>query len=253
MTGWVDSHCHLQMLEDDPAMVLARAAAAGVERVVCVGIDLGSSRAALDIARAHPGVVAPTVGLHPHEARHFGRQWDALAELAAAPEVVAIGEAGFDLYHRHSPLEDQTRAFAEQVRLAKRLGRALVIHSRDAWDETFALLEREGPPERTVFHCFTGGPDEARRALRLGAALSFSGIVTFPNAPTVRAAAAVVPTDRTLVETDAPFLAPVPHRGRTNEPAHLPLVAAGLAAATGRPVEEVALGARAATAAVFGI
>jgi TatD DNase family protein len=251
VTTWVDSHCHLQMLDEAPEAVLQRAQAAGVDQFVCVGTDLTTSAAALELAAAHPSV-RPTVGLHPHEARHLDAQWEPLLALAEAPGVVGIGETGFDLHYRHSPPPDQERSFVAHLRLAKRLGRALVIHCRDAWAETFDVLEREGPPERVVFHCFTGGPDEARRALGLGAFLSFSGIVTFRGAEAVRAAAAVTPAGRTLVETDAPFLAPVPHRGRRNEPAFLPRVGEGVAAAAGRPVEEVALGARAATAAVFG-
>ena len=127
-----------------------------------------------------------------------------------------------------------------QIGLAKRLDRALVIHSRDAWDATFRVLDYEGPPPRTVFHCFTGGTAEARRALDLGAFLSFSGIVTFPSADDVLAAAAVTPLDRVLVETDAPYLAPVPHRGRQNEPSFVPLVGAAVATATGRLETEIA-------------
>src|SRR5262249_61225234 len=135
-----------------------------------------------------------------------------------------------------SPADAQEAAFRTQIGLAKRLDRALVIPSRDAWDTTFSVLAEEGPPPRTIFHCFTGGPDEARRALDLGAFLSFSGVVTFPNADDVRAAAVITPADRLLVETDAPYLAPVPHRGRENEPAFVPLVgAAGAPGGGGAP------------------
>jgi TatD DNase family protein len=242
--SWVDSHCHLQLgsAAGDAAAadeLVRRALAAGVDWLVCVGTDLESSRHALDVAARHREVRA-TVGLHPHDASKLGAEWAQLEALAHADDVVAIGEAGFDLYYEHSPRAEQETAFRFQVRLAKRLDRALVVHTRDAWDETFRVLEEEGAPERTVLHCFTGGPAEAERALAMGVHLSFSGIVTFPNAPAVRAAAAVVPSDRLLVETDAPFLAPVPLRGRENEPANVVHVGEALASARSEPAEAVA-------------
>lgn len=241
--GWIDSHCHPHF-GDDPDGVLERARVAGVAGFVVVGTDLATSRVAVALAEAHPDVVA-TVGLHPHDADRLDAEWDALAALAAAPGVVAVGEAGFDLHYRNSPVADQEAAFRAQIRLAHALDRTLVIHAREAWDDTFRVLADEGVPDRTVFHCFTGGPAEAERALAAGAALSFSGIVSFRSADDVRAAAAVCPPERLLVETDAPYLAPVPHRGRENEPAFVGAVGAALARATGRSVAEVA----AATAA----
>jgi TatD DNase family protein len=250
-TGWVDSHCHLPFASEGALPVLERARAAGVERMVCVGTDLASSRAAVELAAVHADVSA-TVGLHPHDASRLDEEWAELAELARHPEVVGIGEAGFDLHYEHSALADQERAFRVHVRLAHELDRALVIHSREAWDATFRVLEDEGVPPRTVLHCFTGGPVEAERALALGTYLSFSGIVTFKNADDVRAACASAPAARVLVETDAPFLAPVPHRGRENEPALVSAVGAGIAAATGRTVDSVAASTPAAAAAVFG-
>lgn len=219
--------------------------------VVCVGTDAPSSRAAIDLARDH-GAVAATVGLHPHDAVRLDDDWDELVRLSADPAVVGVGETGLDYHYRHSPRDAQMAAFRRHLALAKAAGRALVVHSRDAWDDTFGILEEEGPAPRTVLHCFTGGPDEAARALELGLWLSFSGIVSFRNAEAVRAAAAVVPPDRTLVETDAPFLAPVPHRGRENEPAYLPDVGTALAAAQARSVDDVAASTVAATIAVFG-
>ena len=154
--------------------------------------------------------------------------------------VVAVGECGLDYYYEHSPRPAQREAFAAQIALAHLHGLTLVIHARDAWDDLFDVLAAEGVPERTVLHCFTGGPDEAARCLRAGMFVSFSGIVTFKNASDVRAAAALCPLDRLLVETDSPFLAPVPHRGRPNEPALLPLVGATVAGVKGCAVEEVA-------------
>lgn len=249
--GWVDSHCHLQGL-DDPSAVVGRAVEAGVERMICVGTDLESSRQAVELAGRHPEVWA-TVGLHPHEASSLATEWAELEALVDAERVVGVGEAGFDFHYMHSPADAQDEAFRAHVRLAHASGRALVIHTRDAWPETFALLEEEGVPERTVFHCFTGGPHEAARVLDLGAWISFSGIVTFPKAGDVRAAAALVPADRALVETDSPYLTPVPHRGRPNEPAYVVHVGEGLAEVTGRPIEDVEAATRRATEAVFAL
>jgi len=257
---WVDSHCHLGWVgadgdgtDQDPATQVAEALAVGVEALISVGTDLESSRRAVELAERHPEVRA-TVGLHPHEASKLGEQWGELDALAREHlDVVAgIGEGGFDLYYEHSARDEQEVAFRAQVGLAHELDRALVIHSRDAWDDTFAVLRDAALPRRTVFHCFTGGPDEARRALDLGAYLSFSGIVSFKNADDVRAAAAITPLDRVLVETDAPYLAPVPHRGKPNRPAWVVDVGTALAAAMGRPVEEVAAATRRNAATVFG-
>jgi TatD DNase family protein len=253
---WVDSHCHLGYAgtDEDPDAAVADAHAAGVEALICVGTDLESSRRAVELAQRHTEVRA-TVGLHPHDASHLAEQWDALVALTRdhADVVAGIGEGGFDLFYEHSARDEQEVAFRAQVQLAHELDRALIIHSRDAWDDTFAVLAEVGPPTRTVFHCFTGGPDEARRALDLGAYLSFSGIVSFKNADDVRAAAALAPLERVLVETDAPFLAPVPHRGKPNRPAWVVEVGAAVAVAMGRPVEEVAAATSRNAAAVFGL
>ncbi|MBO0732337.1 MAG: TatD family hydrolase, partial [Acidimicrobiaceae bacterium] len=187
---WVDSHCHVPAIDE--------ARDAGVGRLILVGTDASTSAAALDVARTHDGVWA-TVGLHPHDAAN------GMASVAPMldhpdPVVVAVGECGLDYHYDHSPRQTQREVFAVQVGLAARLDLALVIHTREAWDDTFAILAAEGVPARTVFHCFTGGPDEARRALDVGAWLSFSGIVTFKQADDVRAAAALCPLDRLLVE-----------------------------------------------------
>jgi TatD DNase family protein len=236
---WVDSHCHPQWVAGGADAAIERARAAGVVGMVVVGTDAESSQAAVDLAAKHPDVRA-TVGLHPHEASSLDHEWPLLRELAEAPGVVAIGEAGFDLHYRHSEPDAQDAAFRAQIRLAHELDRALMIHSREAWDDTFRVLGEEGAPARTVFHCFTGGPAEAEQALALGASLSFSGIVSFAGADDVRAAAAACPPERMLVETDAPYLAPVPHRGKENEPAFVAAVGVALAAAVGRSVHEVA-------------
>ncbi len=236
---WTDDHCHLHYREAAPEAVaeaVASAHDAGVTRMITVGCDRADSEAAIAVARAHPGVFA-TVGVHPHEA--VGGI-DGIEALLADPTVVAVGECGLDYFYEHSPKAAQRDAFAAQVALAHAHDLALVIHTREAWDDTFEVLAAEGVPERTVFHCFSGGPAEAVRCLDLGAMLSFSGIITFKSAQDLRDAAAICPLDRLLVETDAPYLAPVPHRGKPNRPALVPLVGAGVAAALGRAVDEVA-------------
>jgi TatD DNase family protein len=248
---WTDDHCHLHLrgegggaavdLADrvdlgavDRAVDDARAA--GVDRMVTVGCDVEDSRAAMEVARRHPGVFA-TAGVHPHEAKGGV---DGLEALLGDPAVVAVGECGLDFHYDFSPRPAQREAFAAQIALAHAHDLALVIHTREAWPETFDILEAEGVPERTVFHCFTGGAREARRCLDLGAHLSISGIVTFRSAEDIREAVAICPPDRLLVETDAPYLAPVPHRGRPNSPALLPLVGQKVAEVQGRSVADVA-------------
>jgi TatD DNase family protein len=240
---WTDDHCHLGWDGDgpaDPALadeMVADARAAGVERLIAVGTDRARSADAVAAAGRHPGVVWATVGLHPHDARHG---LDGLAEMLAAPGVVAVGECGLDYHYDHSPSDVQRRVFADQIAVAHERDLALVVHTREAWADTLEILDAEGVPDRTVFHCFTGGPDEARACLDRGGHLSFSGIVTFRSADDVRAAASLCPLDRALVETDSPYLAPVPHRGRPNRPSLVPVVGAALAAAMGRSVDEVA-------------
>lgn len=237
-TGWVDSHCHVHddRIPGGTAGAVADALAAGVTALVTVGCDRATSLAALAAAGEHPEVWA-TVGLHPHEARHGV---DTILDLLDHPDVVAIGEAGLDYHYDHSPRDQQRTAFAAQVQLARELDLTLVIHTREAWSDTFDILEAEGVPDRVVFHCFTGGADEARRCLDLGAFVSFSGIVTFPSATDVQAAARLCPQDRRLIETDSPYLAPVPHRGRTNRPAWVTEVGSFLAELTGTTTERVA-------------
>lgn len=234
---WADSHCHLpyEGLEDVDAH-LAAARAAGVGRMISVGTDAAQSAAAAAVASANDGVWS-TVGLHPHDAVQGVDT--ILPLLDGRPEIVGIGECGLDYHYDHSPREVQRTAFAAQIHLAHTHDLALVIHTREAWEDTWDVLEAEGVPPRTIFHCFTGGADEARRCLDLGASLSFSGIVTFKSAADVRDAAVLCPLDRLLVETDAPYLAPVPHRGRTNTPAFVPLVGAAVAKVKDRPVEDI--------------
>jgi len=234
---WIDDHCHL---DRDPVRAdeqVKAAAAVGVERLITVGCDLAQSADYIDIARRHPGAVWSTVGVHPHDAKDGTGGIEA---LLGEPEVVAVGECGLDFHYDHSPRHRQAEVFAAQIALAHQHDLALVIHTREAWPETFDILAAEGTPPRTVFHCFTGGPDEARRCLDLGAVLSFSGIVSFPSATELHRAAELCPLDRLLVETDSPYLAPVPHRGEQNQPAWVVDVAAALASVKGVALEDVA-------------
>jgi TatD DNase family protein len=255
---WFDSHCHVQdPYERDPS-VLVRASAAGVTDVVCVGTDARSSAYALALA-ADPPAGSPrvwaTVGLHPHEASQGVEEVAQLIESATAGrhQPVGVGECGLDYYYEHSPREAQQEVFAAQVALASEHDLTLVIHARDAWDDLFAVLRAEGVPERAILHCFSGGPQEARRCLDAGLYVSFSGIVTFKNAPDVQAAAALCPLDRLLIETDSPFLAPVPHRGERNEPGFVGLVGTFIAHLKGVDPAEVAVSTRRAAAAAFGL
>jgi TatD DNase family protein len=244
---WVDNHCHLDPLEAQRTIADARAA--GVVAFVDVGTDAARSAQAIATAAAHDGVWA-TVGVHPHDAREG---IDDILPLLDHPKVVAVGEAGLDYHYDHSPRPVQRDVFAAQIALAHARDLPLVIHTREAWDDTFVILDREGVPARTVFHCFTGGPDEAEACVARGAHVSFSGIVTFASAGDVRAAAAVVPLERLLVETDSPYLAPVPHRGKPNRPALVPLVGASVAAAKGCDVTAVATCTTANAIAFYGL
>ena len=246
---WTDDHCHLPADASVAATVVAEAAAAGVTRLITVGTDVESSRLAITHARAHAGVVWATAGVHPHDAKDGGV--DEVERMLGDADVVAVGECGLDYHYDHSPRDVQRGVFAAQVALAHRHDVALVIHTRNAWDDTFAVLAAEGTPPRTIFHCFTGGPDEARRCLDLGAYLSFSGIVTYPSAPELREAAAMCPLDRVLVETDSPYLAPVPHRGKPNRPALVAVVGAAVAAAKGLAADELAAASSANATAVY--
>jgi TatD DNase family protein len=247
----VDTHCHLDMAPDLGA-VLDRMRSAGVGRAVTIGVDLASSEWAVEAAASYPELWA-TVGLHPHDAKDRTEEMMARLEtLASYPRVVAIGEAGLDYHYDNSPRDVQRDVFVEQIRLAKRVGKALVIHTRDAWEDTFDILEREGVPERTVFHCWSGDALRARDAVALGAVLSFAGTVTFANASDLRDAAAATRLDRIVVETDSPFLTPHPHRGKKNEPALVRHVAEKLAEVTGASIAEIERATTSNASRLFG-
>ncbi|MEM9565148.1 MAG: TatD family hydrolase [Actinomycetota bacterium] len=251
---WFDNHCHLTTLSrgDGEPMAdeaVAEARAAGVTRLLTVGCTVPDSLQAAAVAERFDDVWS-TAGVHPHDA---SEGIDGLEALFEHPSVVAVGECGLDFHYDHSPRDVQADVFLRQVELANRNDLALVIHTRDAWEETFDLLDRAGQPERTVFHCFTGGPDEASAAIERGGWLSFSGIVTFKNAEEVREAARLTPSDKMLVETDSPYLAPVPLRGKPNRPANVAIVGEFLADLLGRPVEEVAATTTANANTLFGL
>jgi TatD DNase family protein len=222
----VDSHCHLDFedFRDELPAVLERARAAGILAMVCVGSggDLETARRAAALATQEPDIFA-AVGIHPHDAGKIEPDfWPALEELAKQPRVVGIGETGLDYFYDHSPKQVQREVFERFLRLATAVKRPVICHVRDAHEDAIAVL-RVGPlPDQGgVIHCFTGNVENARCYLDLGFHLSFSGVITFKKADDIRAAAAFAPTDRIMVETDAPYLAPIPHRGKRNEPAYV--------------------------------
>lgn len=246
---WFDNHCHLTSLKQEPEVAVEAAGQAAVTRLLTVGCSVADSLAAAEIASRFPNVWA-TAGVHPHEA---SQGTEGLEAVLDHPSVVAVGECGLDYHYDYSPRLDQADGFVRQIALAKQHDLALVIHTREAWDDTFRILDEQGIPERTVFHCFTGGAEEATAALQRGAYVSFSGIVTFKTADDLRAAADVTPLDRILVETDSPYLAPVPHRGKPNQPANVAIVGEYLAELLDQPVEDFARATTANANALFGL
>jgi TatD DNase family protein len=236
--GAVDTHCHLFLLERDPAAVVEEARAAGVETLVCVGIDPESSHRSLELAESFRGVFA-TAGVHPHTASEFDDAAGAqIEELVGSPQVIGVGETGLDFYRMLSPQDEQERVFRAHIALAREAGKPLVVHVREAWSEALAVLDEERA-ERVVLHCFSGNPDIAREAAARGYFLSFSGNITYPKNEDLRAAAATVTQDRLLVETDSPFLAPQKLRGTDNSPANVRIVIDEVARARGEDPGEL--------------
>jgi TatD DNase family protein len=242
----IDAHCHLdnEQFEPDREEVIARALDAGVATMVAIGTGDGPPdlEAGVRLADRHPAILA-TVGVHPHDAaKADAGVYPRLAELLRHPKVIAMGEIGLDYHYDFSPRDVQRGVFVEQMRVARDAAKPIVIHTREAWDDTLALLEEHWAPSGLpgIMHCFSGGPEQAARCLRMGFYLSFGGIVTFPKSTGIQEAARLVPADRLLIETDAPFLAPVPKRGKRNEPAFVVETARKLAALRGQAVEEIA-------------
>jgi TatD DNase family protein len=234
-SGAVDTHCHLFLLDVDPAESVETARVRGVDTLVCVGIDPESSRRSVELAESWPGVWA-TAGMHPHDAS----DWDAetateIEGMLTNPLVVAVGECGLDFFRMRSPRPEQERALGAQVSLAQAYDLPLVIHVRDAWPEILRVLD-EGSAERVVLHCFSGDAEIAAVCAERGWFLSFAGNVTYPKNAYLREAAAAVSLDRILVETDSPFLAPQRLRGRDNAPSNLVDVIEAVARARDEPV-----------------
>ncbi len=241
-----DSHCHLddEQFQTDREEVIARALEAGVEQMLAVGTGDGPPdlEAGIRLAERHAAILA-TVGVHPHHASLAGAEtMRRLAGLLAHPKVAALGEIGLDYHYNFSPPETQRAVFVEQLHVAGGARKPVVIHTREAWEDTLQLLSEHWAPYGVagVLHCYSGGPDQVERALAMGFYLSFAGVVTFPKAARVAEAARRTPAERLLVETDAPYLAPVPHRGRRNEPAFLIETARRLAELRGETIEALA-------------
>lgn len=247
-----DSHCHLDLLDEPVGDVVAAAQAVGIDRVVTIGIDVPSSQWCAEVAAAHPDVYA-AVAIHPNEAHTADEAaWAEIARLAALPRVRAVGETGLDYYRTTATPEQQQESFRRHIAIAKQTGTALVIHDRQAHDDVLRLLAEEEAPERVVFHCFSGDAELARRCADLGYVMSFAGNVTFKNAQDLRDAAAVAPADLLLVETDAPFLTPMPHRGAPNAPYLVPLTVRALASVRGDDLDGLSATLARTAERVFG-
>ena len=249
-----DAHCHLDLMEVGAALdeAMALSASVGVPKVVTIGVDVVSSEIAAAQADAHPGVLA-AVAIHPNSAGEATEEalWT-IEALGARDRVRAIGETGLDYYRDTAPVEAQRASFRAHIAIAKRTGNALVIHDREAHSDVLRILAEEGAPDRTVFHCFSGDAAMAKTCADHGYYLSFAGNVTFKNAAALREAAAVAPRDLLLVETDAPFLTPMPYRGRPNAPYLIPLTVRALAEIRGESEDDVATAIAANAERVFG-
>jgi TatD DNase family protein len=252
MTMLIDAHAHLDFADygSDLPAVIQRAKEAGLVHVVLVGqwgeggkegpAGMAAARGALDLSRTDPAFFSATAGIHPHDAaRASAEDLRELEAICAESGVVAVGECGLDYHYDRSPREAQRERFVEQIRLARRLKKPLVVHTREADEDTATLLEKELGPEGGIIHCFTGDWRAAQNYLALGLYISLSGVLTFKAADALRDAARRIPLERLLVETDCPFLAPVPHRGKRNEPAYVAFTAARLAELRDAPLSDV--------------
>jgi TatD DNase family protein len=238
-----DTHCHLEMLGDPKEVeeIIARARETGLVLMVTIGTDLPSSQKASDYAQNYPDVYA-TVGMHPHEVKTVTPEiFDQFRELIRKnSKIRGIGETGLDFYYDHSPREAQRSSFAGHIQLAKETGLPVIVHSRNAAEETIEILKKENAAEAGgIIHCFTENLDMARKAIEMNFMISFSGIITFKNSTDLQEAAAQIPLDKILIETDAPFLSPIPFRGKKNEPMRVKQVAEKIAEIKKIPLEEV--------------
>ena len=257
-----DAHTHLDAMAsrsgveasaDFVASVMADARAVGVVAAITVGDTVASSRWCVAAANGHPDVYA-AVAVHPTEVDGLtDSDYAALEELASDPRVVAVGETGLDYYWDRTQPAEQEEHFRRHIALAKRVGKPLMIHDREAHADVLRILREEGAPDQVIFHAFSGDARMARECVAAGYVLSFPGVITFKNAPELREAAGVVPLDQVLVETDAPFLTPHPFRGKPNAPRLLPVTLRGLADAMGTNPEELAAGIQASGARIFGM
>jgi len=241
--GLIDTHVHLDFghFNEEREKVIERAKQGGVDMVINIGSNLRSSQETINLIRENPGFIKGAVGIHPHNARDIdGDLLRKIRDLAGEDGIVALGEMGLDFHYDNSPRDDQRRAFRAQLRLARELGKPAVIHSRSADGETVTILREEGIEEiGGVMHCFSGNRITAEKTLEMGLYLAFGGVITFPKADELRAIAADVPLDRLLIETDCPYLTPVPYRGKRNEPLYVGYVAEKLAEIREESLEEI--------------
>ena len=238
----VETHTHLDLIKRSTEEVVEEAAQKGVTKMVTIGIDLESSKTALKFASRWEGVYA-AVGFHPHEAKFLEeKNWEELQKLAreGGDRIVAIGETGLDYYRKHSPISCQVEAFKKQIGLAKKLNLPLIIHSREAHQDTLKILAEEARGLKVIIHCFSGDKELAEECLKRGYYLGIGGVVTFDNAKNIRTVVEQIPLDHIVLETDSPYLAPHPFRGKPNEPRYLPLIAEKIAELKKISLEEVA-------------
>jgi TatD DNase family protein len=249
-SGAVDTHCHLFLLDREPADVVETANAAGVDRLICVGVDPETSAQSLRLADALPGVFA-TAGMHPHDAEAFDRRAALrIEELLGDPRVIGVGECGLDFFRMHSPVDDQISCLRTHIAWSNESGKPMVVHIRDAWPETLRVLD-EGSAERVVIHCFSGDATIAKECVERGYWVSFAGNVTYPKNEHFRHAAAMLPLDRILTETDSPFLAPQKLRGSDNEPANITITIEAIARVRDESVDAVTIATAANARAAF--
>ncbi len=249
-TGAVDTHCHLFLLDLEPADVVETAKRAGVDRLICVGVDVETSALSAQLADSLEGVFA-TAGMHPHDASAFDAAAAArIEEMLGDPRVIGVGECGLDYFRMRSPAADQMRALRTHISWSNESGKPMVVHVRDAWPDVLRVLD-EGSAEHVVIHCFSGDADIARECAARGYYASFAGNVTYPKNEHLRQAAAAVPIDRILVETDSPFLSPQKKRGESNHPANVMLTLDALARVRGDDVEKLVVAATENSRAAF--